>query len=88
VLDMLTNKIAYADNLVYRYSGPDLPRRLDYSGRQANMKTFEVAKDDYDGERLLARDARAMRGGWTPRQRAIVAAMRESGELLPTPFAY
>jgi len=87
-LDMLGNKIAYADNLAYRYTGPDLPRPLDYSGRQANMKTFDVAKEDYDQERMLAQDAHAMRGGWTPRQRAIIAAMRQAGELVPSPFRY
>ncbi|TMB42079.1 MAG: DUF1326 domain-containing protein [Deltaproteobacteria bacterium] len=85
-LDMLANKIAYADNLAYRYTGPDLPRPLDYSGRQANMKTFHVAKEDYDQERMLVQEARAMRGAWTPRQRAIITAMREAGELLPRSF--
>ena len=87
-LDMLTNEIAYADNLVYRYTGPDLPSRLDYSGRQANMKTFHVTKDDYDQGRMLAQDARAMRAGWTPHQRAIIAAMRDGGARRPSPFEY
>ncbi|TMB18540.1 MAG: DUF1326 domain-containing protein [Deltaproteobacteria bacterium] len=87
-LDMLTNEIAYADNLTYRYSGPDLPQPLDYSGRQANMKTFHVTKEDYDEGRMLAQEARTMGAGWTPRQRAIIAAMREAGELRPDPFEY
>ena len=87
-LDMLTNEIAYADNLTYRYTGADLPSRLDYSGRQANMKMFHVTKDDYDQERMLAQDARAMRAGWTPHQRAIIAALKDGGAWPPGPFGY
>jgi hypothetical protein len=86
-LDMLTNQIAYADNLTYRYTGPELPR-LDYSGRQANMKTFHVTKEDYDEGRMLAQEARAMRTGWTSRQRAIIGAMRDAGALRTSPFEY
>jgi len=82
-LDMLGNRIAYADNLVYRLTDPAVGLRLDYSGRQANMKSFRVTKEDYDGDRLLAQEARVMRGTWTPHQRALIDAMRAAGELVP-----
>ena len=61
---------------------------LDYSGRQANMKTFHVTKDEYDQGRMLAQEARAMRAGWTPHQRAIIAALKDGGAWPPGPFGY
>jgi hypothetical protein len=51
-LDELSNWIAYADNLVYRYDGPDLPA-IDFSGRQADFKTFDVTRADYDDGHML-----------------------------------
>jgi hypothetical protein len=87
-LDVLTNVIAYADNLVYRYADRAAGLELDYSGRQANMKTFRVTKQDYDAGRLLAQDARTMRGGWTLHQRALITDMVASGALRLDRLAY
>ena len=87
-LDMLTNRIAYADNLVYRLTDPAVGMLLDYSGRQANMKSFRVTKEDYDRHQLLAQDARVMGGTWTPHQRALIEAMRAAGALAPARLEY
>lgn len=87
-LDLLTNVIAYADNLVYRYT--DIGLDLNYGGRQANMKSFRVTRDDYDAGRLLSQDAAAMRGrgGWTPRQRTLIADLHARGALRPDRLVY
>jgi len=87
-LDLFGNWIAYADNLVYRYGDPAVGLNVDYSGRQANMKSFRVAKEDYDANRLLAQEASAMRGSWTPHQRALIAALRAQGGFEPRRLAH
>jgi hypothetical protein len=87
-LDMVSNWIAYADNLAYRYDDPALGLTFDYGGRQANMKTFRVSKEDYDARRLLIQDAPAMHGGWSERQLVLIAALRASGELRPDRLVY
>lgn len=60
-LDELSNWIAYADNLVYRYEGPDLPA-VDFSGRQADFKTFDVRRRDYDEGHMLFQNALSYAG--------------------------
>jgi len=85
-LDELSNWIAYAHNLVYRYDGPDLPP-VDFSGRQADFKTFAVTRADYDDGRMLFQHA-------SPDAAALAAlrtrldAVRASEGLVPAPLAH
>lgn len=85
-LDELSNWIVYADNLVYRYQGPDLPA-VDFSGRQADFKTFDVARADYDAGRMLFQHASS-----DPAALAVLRerldAVRADGTLAPGPLRY
>jgi hypothetical protein len=85
-LDELSNWIAYADNLVYRYDGPDLPP-VDFSGRQADFKTFAVTRADYDEGRMLFQHA-ASDPASLAALRARLDTVRTADELAPEPFRY
>lgn len=85
-LDELSNWIAYAENLVYHYDGPDLAP-FDFSGRQPDFKTFAVTRADYDDGRMLFQHASSDAAALAA-LRARLEAVRASDDLAPAPLAH
>jgi hypothetical protein len=85
--DLLSNWIAFADNLTYRYHDADLHLGFEYSGRQANFRTFHVDKRDYDASRLLFQNSGAGSDAAEAR-RQIIAELHRSGALEPRPLEF
>jgi hypothetical protein len=72
-MDLWGNKIAYADNIVFKYHDPGVGE-WDLSGHQANVKEFHTTKDMYAQKKLLMQHG-DMSGTWTAEQRAIIKQM-------------
>jgi hypothetical protein len=73
-MDLWGNKISYADNVVFKYHDKDLGREWDLSGRQSNVKEFQLRKADFDQKRMLAQHG-DMSGDWTEKQKQLIRAM-------------
>jgi hypothetical protein len=72
-MDLWGNKIAYADNVVFKYHDPGVGE-WDLSGHQANVKEFHTTKDMYAQKKLLMQHG-DMSGTWTAEQKTIIKGM-------------
>lgn len=72
-MDLWGNKIAYVDNVVFKYHDPGVGE-WDLSGRQANVKEFHTTKQMYAQKQLLMQHG-DMSGTWTAQQREIIKQM-------------
>ncbi len=73
-MDQWGNAIHYADNVVFKYHDKELGREWDLSGRQSNIKYFHTTKKMYDEKQLLALHG-DMSGGWTAKQKEMIAKL-------------
>ena len=66
-MDLWGNKIAYVDNVLFKYHDPGVGK-WDLSGRQANVKEFHTTKETYANKKLLMQHG-DMSGTWTAEQK-------------------
>jgi hypothetical protein len=72
-MDLWGNKIAYVDNLVFKYHDAGVGE-WDLSGHQANVKEFHTTKDMYVKKQLLLQHG-DMTGTWTAEQKEMIQKM-------------
>ena len=72
-MDLWGNKIAYVDNIVFKYHDPGVGE-WDLSGHQANVKEFHTTKQMYAQKQLLMQHG-DMSGTWTAAQKEIIKQM-------------
>jgi hypothetical protein len=69
--DPWSNVIAYMDNLEYRFSDTEAGKKWDYSGRQANFRSFVTTQQMYRRGEMLAQYPES-RGFFNARQLEII----------------
>lgn len=72
-MDLWGNKIAYVDNVVFKYHDQGVGE-WDLSGHQANVKEFHTTKKMYAQKKLLMQHG-DMSGTWTAQQRQMIKQM-------------
>jgi hypothetical protein len=72
-MDLWGNKIAYVDNVVFKYHDPGVGE-WDLSGHQANVKEFHTTKQMYAQKKLLMQHG-DMSGTWTAAQKEMIKQM-------------
>lgn len=73
-VDYFSNVLEYAQNLVYQVDDPSAGLRWDYSGRQANFRTFDLDAQDYREGHMLVQFA-DFSGSFNDRQRALIKSL-------------
>ncbi len=81
-LDYFSNIIEYARNLTYRVQDQELGLKWDYSGRQANYRTFDLDSSDYENALMLIQFADGS-GHFNERQQELIRDLK-----LPTSPSY
>ena len=72
--DYFANSIEYARNLLYRMNDPQNGLKWEYSGRQANFRTYELDASDYTSGKMLIQFADGS-GRFNEKQLAVIKAL-------------
>jgi hypothetical protein len=81
-LDQFSNTIEYARNLTYKLWDHNGALKWDYSGRQANFRTFDLDSRAYTSQNMLIQFADSS-GGFNKTQLELIKSQK-----LPLPRAY
>jgi Flp pilus assembly protein TadD len=72
--DYFANSIEYARNLLYRMNDTQNGLKWEYSGRQANFRTYELDASDYTSGKMLIQFADGS-GRFNEKQLAVIKAL-------------